>query len=47
MEQALALLYNLLDLYKVEKKNAQTKEYNIYYCGAVDAISKAIRKLKS
>lgn len=47
MEQAIITLKILLELYKVEKKNAATKEYNIYYAGAVDAISKAIKKLES
>lgn len=47
MEDAIVTLKVLLELYKNEKKNAATKEYNIYYAGAVDAISKAIKKLES
>ena len=37
-------MYELRDLYKKEKKNAATREYNIYYAGSVDAIEKAIKK---
>lgn len=37
----------LLKLYKDARKNAATKEYHIYYTGAVDAISKAIKKFSS
>jgi hypothetical protein len=47
MEDAIVTLKVLLESYKNEKKNAATKEYNIYYAGAVDAISKAIKKLES
>jgi hypothetical protein len=46
-EEILCLLYELRDLYKKEKINAATREYNIYYAGSVDAIEKAIKKIKS
>ena len=45
--EILCHLYELRDLYKEEKKNAETREYNIYYAGSVDAIEKAIKKIKS
>lgn len=47
MEEAIVTLRLLLETYRDAKKNAATKEYNIYYAGAVDAISKAIKKLES
>ncbi len=37
----------LLEEYRGKKRDAVTKEYNIYYAGAVDAISIAIEKLES
>ena len=46
-EEILCLLYELRDLYKKEKINAATREYNIYYAGSVDAIEKAIKKIKT
>ena len=46
-EEILCHLYELRDLYKKEKINAATREYNIYYAGSVDAIEKAIKKIKS
>ena len=45
-EEILCFLYELRDLYKKEKINAATREYNIYYAGSVDAIEKAIKKIK-
>lgn len=47
MTHAIVTLKLLLELYRDAKKNAATREYNIYYAGAVDAISKAIKKLES
>ena len=47
MDHAIVTLKILLELYRDAKKNAATREYNIYYAGAVDAISKAIKKLES
>lgn len=38
-------LKQMQEEYRKEKKNAATREYNIYYAGAVDAISKAIKKI--
>lgn len=47
MDHAIVILKTLLESYRHYKKNAVTREYNIYYAGAVDAISKAIKKLES
>lgn len=38
-------LKQMQEEYRKYKKNAVTREYNIYYAGAVDAISRAIKKL--
>jgi hypothetical protein len=46
-EEILSHLYELRDLYKKENHNAATREYDIYYAGSVDAIEKAIKKIKS
>lgn len=43
----IATLIQMLEGYRKRKKHAATKEYNIYYAGAVDAISKAIKRLNS
>lgn len=40
-------LKQMQEEYRKHKKNAVTREYNIYYAGAVDAISKAIKKLNT
>lgn len=40
-------LQQMLEEYRKYKKNAVTREYNIYYTGAVDAVSRAIKKLRS
>lgn len=47
MDEAIITLRLMLETYRDAKKNAATKEYSIYYAGAVDAISKAIKKLES
>lgn len=47
MDEAIITLRLMLETYRDAKKNVATKEYNIYYAGAVDAISKAIKKLES
>lgn len=43
----IATLKRMQEEYRKYKKNAVTREYNIYYAGAVDAISRAIKKLNS
>lgn len=47
MEEAIETLKLLLEDYRGLRKNAVTREYDIYYTGAVDAISKAIKQLVS
>lgn len=46
-KEILCHLYELRDLYRGEKKNASTREYDIYYAGSVDAIEKVIKKMHS
>lgn len=47
MNEVLDVLKTLKEEFQMKKKESATREYNIYYAGAVDAISTAIKKLNS
>lgn len=47
MDEVLDVLKTLKEEYQTKKKESATREYNIYYAGAVDAISSVIKKLSS